>query len=305
MNDWAHHATEMIGKTELKRLSARSDPAGLTHLAGHVALLIATGVLIYLSSGTLWIWPAMFAHGVALIFLFAPLHETIHRTAFHSRALNDVVAFIIGVQIVLPREYFRAFHFAHHRFTQEADDPELATNKPASVGQLLWHVTGFPEWWWALKGLVVRACGRLQESFYATERVRRSVILESRWMLAIYAAALAGSLAAHSTVLLWYWVIPAVLGQPMLRLYLLAEHSACPRSPDMLENTRTTCTNGLVRFLAWNMPFHAEHHAWPSIPFHALPQTNALIRDKLRKTAPSYRAALGEIWQTMRAGKAL
>jgi fatty acid desaturase len=305
MNDWAHHATEMIGKAELKRLSARSDAPGLMHLASHVALLIVTGVLIYLSTGTFWVWPAMFAHGVALIFLFAPLHETIHRTAFHSRALNDVLAFIIGVLIMLPREYFRAFHFAHHRFTQEADDPELATNKPATVGQLLWHVTGFPEWWWALKGLVVRAGGRLSEPFYATERVRCSVILESRWVLAIYAAALVGSFAAHSTVLLWYWAIPVVLAQPMLRLYLLAEHSACPRSPDMLENSRTTYTNSAVRFLAWNMPFHAEHHAWPSIPFHALPRTNALIRDKLRTTAPGYRAALGKIWQTMRAGKTL
>ena len=305
MNDWAHHATEMIGKAELKRLSARSDAAGLMHLAGHVALLVATGMLVFAASGTIWLWPAMFVHGVALIFLFAPLHETIHRTAFHSRALNDVVAFIIGVLLVLPREFFRAFHFAHHRFTQEADDPELATNKPANAAQLLWHVTGLPMWWWGLKGLVARACGRLQEPFYATERVRRSVILESRWVLAIYAAALVGSVAAHSTVLLWYWVIPVMLGQPMLRLYLLAEHSACPRSPDMLENSRTTYTNRLVRFLTWNMPFHAEHHAWPSIPFHALPQTNALIRDRLRTTAPGYRAALGEIWRMMQAGKTL
>lgn len=305
MNDWAHNAVELIGKAELKRLSARSDAAGLAHLAGHVALLVASGSLIYLTTGTLWIWLAMFLHGVALIFLFAPLHETIHRTAFHSRALNDAVAFVAGLLVVLPREYFRAFHFAHHRFTQEADDPELATNKPATVGQLLWHVTGMPEWWWALKGLVTRACGRLPEPFYATERVRRSVILESRWVLALYGVALAGSLIAHNAVLLWYWVIPIVLAQPMLRFYLLAEHSACPRSADMLENTRTTYTNGLVRFLAWNMPFHAEHHAWPSIPFHALPRTNVLIRDKLRKTAPSYRAALWEIWTAMRAGKTL
>jgi fatty acid desaturase len=305
MNDWAHNAVELIGKAELKRLSTRSDAAGLLHLAGHVVLLIATGALIYLSTGTLWIWPAMFMHGTALIFLFAPLHETIHRTAFRSRVLNDVVAFVTGVLVVLPREYFRAFHFAHHRFTQEADDPELATNKPATVLQLLWHVTGMPEWWWALKGLVTRACGRLPETFYATERVRRSVILESRWVLAIYAAALVGSIAAHSAVLLWYWVIPIVLAQPMLRFYLLAEHSACPRSADMLENTRTTYTNGLVRFLAWNMPFHAEHHAWPSIPFHALPRTNALVRDQLRKTAPGYGAAMREIWTAMRAGKTL
>jgi fatty acid desaturase len=305
MNDWAHEAVALIGRAELKHLSERKDAPGLLHLSGHVALLIVTGVLVYLAFGTIWLWPAMFAHGIALIFLFAPLHETIHRTAFHSRALNDVTAFIIGVLVVLPREYFRAFHFAHHRFTQEAADPELATPKPANGWQLLWYASGLPVWWPALKGLAERACGVLHEPFYATDRVRRSVILESRWVLAIYAAALAGSIAAGSTLLLWYWIIPMLLGQPMLRLYLLAEHSACPRSADMLENSRTTYTNALVRFLAWNMPFHAEHHAWPSIPFHALPRTNALIHDKLRTTAPGYRAALGEIWQTMQAGKTL
>jgi len=305
MNDWAHAATELIGRAELKRLSERSDAPGLLHLGGHVGLLIVSAGLIYASFGTIWLWAAMLVHGVALIFLFAPLHETIHRTAFHSRALNDTIAFVIGALIVLPREYFRAFHFAHHRFTQEAADPELATPKPVNAWQFLWYVTGVSIWWSALKGLVERACGILSEPFYATGRVRRSVVVESRWVLAIYIAALAGSIAAGSTLLLWYWIIPLLLGQPMLRLYLLAEHSACPRSADMLENSRTTYTNALVRFLAWNMPFHAEHHAWPSIPFHALPRTNAIIRDKLRTTAPGYRAALGEIWKAMKAGRPL
>lgn len=305
MNDWAHIATELIGRSELKRLSGRRDAAGLLQLAGHLLLLIATGVLIHLSFGTIWLWPAMFVHGIVLTFLFAPLHEAIHRTAFHGRALNDVVAFAIGVLLVLPREYFRAFHFAHHRFTQEATDPELAVPKPATVPQFLWCVSGMPYWIAGVRGLFLRASGILREPIYATDRVRRSVVIEARWVLAIYAAALVGSVASGSAVLLWYWVIPALLGQPVLRLYLLAEHSGCPRTLDMLENSRTTYTNALVRFLAWNMPFHAEHHAWPSIPFHALPQANTLIRDRLRKTAPGYRAALGEIWGKMRAGKAL
>jgi len=305
MNDWAHTATQLIGRTELKRLSERSDAPGLLHLGGHVALLGPTGALIHLSFDTIWVWPAMFVHGVVLIFLFAPLHETIHRTAFHNRMLNDVVAFIIGVLILLPREYFRAFHFAHHRFTQKAGDPELETPKPSSVGRFLWYVAGLSTWWPALKGLVEHASGTLRESFYATDRVRSGVILEARASLFAYAIALGASIGNQSTVLLWYWVIPALLGQPMLRLYLLCEHAGCRRSTDMLENTRTTYTNALVRFLAWNMPFHAEHHAWPSIPFHALPQTNALVRDRLRVTAPGYCAALGEIWRTMRAGKPL
>src|SRR5215813_11277494 len=281
MNDWAHEAVQVIGREELKRLSERSDAQGLLQLGGHLALLLLSGYLVYLSFETIWLWPAMFAHGVVLIFLFAPLHEAIHRTAFRSRTLNDVVAFVIGVLLVLPREYFRAFHFAHHRFTQESDDPELAVPKPATVRQFLWHISGLPYWIAGLRGLVVRASGTLSEPIYATDRVRRSVVHEARWVLAIYAVALGLSIAAQSTVLLWYWVIPALLGQPMLRLYLLAEHSACPRSTNMLENSRTTYANAAMRFLAWNMPFHAEHHAWPSIPFHLLPQANAQIRSRL------------------------
>ena len=42
-----------------------------------------------------------------------------------------------------------------------------------------------------------------------------------------------------------------------------------------LTNTRTTLTNAAVRLLMWNMPFHAEHHLYPSIPFHRLADAHA------------------------------
>jgi fatty acid desaturase len=60
-----------------------------------------------------------------------------------------------------------------------------------------------------------------------------------------------------------------------LRLYLLAEHSGCDFSDNMLENSRTTYTTPWVCFLAWNMPYHAEHHYLASVPFHALPALHA------------------------------
>ncbi len=43
-----------------------------------------------------------------------------------------------------------------------------------------------------------------------------------------------------------------------------------------------------VRLLMWNLPFHAEHHLYPSIPFHALPATHGLIRDRLGFVADGY-----------------
>jgi fatty acid desaturase len=269
-------------------------------------LIAITGCLVFASLETMWLLPAMFAHGIALIFLFAPLHEAIHRTAFRSRGLNDAFGFVAGLLLLLPREYFRAFHFAHHRFTQDpATDPELATPKPATPARLIWHVTGIPMWIALFRGLLARAAGRLAEPFYATDRVRQAVITESRLALAIYLAALIGSIATGSTLLLWFWIVPVLLGQPMLRLYLLAEHGGCPRNPDMLENTRTTYTNALMRVLVWNGSFHAEHHAWPSIPFHALPRANTIVHDRLKTTAPGYRAVLSEVWSAVRQGRTL
>jgi fatty acid desaturase len=51
-----------------------------------------------------------------------------------------------------------------------------------------------------------------------------------------------------------------------------------------------------VRFLAWNMPFHTEHHANPAVPFHALPELHRRERAKLRAVAPGY-VAFHREWQ--------
>ena len=112
-------------KAALRGLAARSDGKGLARLAGHLALLAATGAAVLWSRGGWGLAPALVAHGIALVFLFAPLHETIHRTAFRRRWLNDAVARAAGFLLVLPADYFRAFHLQHHRFTQDpARDPE-------------------------------------------------------------------------------------------------------------------------------------------------------------------------------------
>ena len=96
------------------------------------------------------------------------------------------------------------------------------------------------------------------------------------------------SLTLQRADALLYWILPALAGQPFLRLFLHAEHTGCAPSDDMFANTRTTYTNALVRRLTWDMPFHVEHHAYPSVPFHALGRVNRLIRDRIRVGAPGY-----------------
>ena len=117
----------------LGSLTRRSDAAGVTQLAGHAGALLVTGYLVGVSIGTAWLPLALLVHGFVLIFLFAPLHETIHRTAFRSRWINTAVSWFCGALLMLPPDYFRAFHFTHHRYTQDPQrDPELAVANPSS-----------------------------------------------------------------------------------------------------------------------------------------------------------------------------
>jgi fatty acid desaturase len=49
----------------------------------------------------------------------------------------------------------------------------------------------------------------------------------------------------------------------------------------------------------WNMPYHAEHHLYPSTPFHLLPALHRELRDHLRRLAPGYVAANREILESL------
>jgi fatty acid desaturase len=284
-----------IDKKELKALSARSDAKGLLRFASHLVALTATGALIALGLGTSWLVPALVLHGVVLVFLFAPLHETIHYTAFRNRRLNQAVAWLCGMVLALPPGFFHTFHFAHHRDTQDpARDPELVRPKPRSLADYLVVLSGLPYWRERIGTTLRHALGRVDEPFVPARR-RMAVAAEARVLLAIYGLVAAASVVLESPAALLYWLAPVVLGQPALRVFLLAEHTGCPLVPGMLENSRTTPSNALVRWLTWNMGFHAEHHAYPALPFHALPQAHERLKDRITIQAPGYLAAHRQI----------
>ena len=267
-------------------LTARADRPGLIRLGVQVGAILALGAAIGLGIPG---WPLLLLpEGVLIIFLFTAMHEAVHRTAFATPWLNDGVAEAAGFLLIIPPEWFRLFHFAHHRHTQDpAKDPELATPKPATWPAYALHVSGLPQWRSAAKTLVLNALGRNSDAF-VTRAARPQIAREARVMLGLYAALAAASAATDSSLLLWVWILPALLGQPVLRLYLLAEHGLCPFAANMFENSRTTFTTRAVRWLAWNMPFHAEHHAIPSVPFHRLPELHRLAARNLRTTENGY-----------------
>ncbi len=270
---------------EKARLTARSDMAGLRHLALYLGLLGLTGTGLALQ---IPLWPLLLLpHGVLLVFLFTFSHECTHQTPFRTVWLNEAAGHFIAPLIALPFVWFRYFHLAHHKYTGDPEhDPELAGGgRPSTLAAWMLYLSGWKYWAGGLQTLWALAFRPITAP-YLPPRKHKAMRREARLILILYMLALLSLLV--SPLVLWLWIVPVLIGQPFLRLYLLAEHGLCPAVADMLENSRTTYTTRIMRFLAWNMPYHAEHHSFPAVPFHHLPAFHAWTRDNLKSTSDGY-----------------
>jgi fatty acid desaturase len=276
----------------LRRLSQRSNLSGAMQTGAHLACLSATALLVWVCLPYWYLLiPAMALHGVTIVTMFAPMHECVHRTAFASRRLNDAVGWIAGVLSFYNSTFYRHFHAWHHRYTQDpARDPELIYPKAASRRQYLMEISGLNFWLRRAIEYPLLALGRAKKPPFVPTNARRPIAVSMSMQLLIYAAGLL-SAALGSPAVLFFWFLPAVLAQPILRALLIVEHSGCSEDGNGLTDTRTTLAGFPIRLLMWNMPYHAEHHLYPAVPFHLLPALHREIGHRLAHVAPSYVAA--------------
>jgi fatty acid desaturase len=280
----------LIERSLLAELNNLRDGPAVRRVLAHLGLIAGGGMLWGQQALPLALrLAALVACGLGLATSFAGLHECSHRTAFRSKRVNDGVAWLLGLLSFYNATAYRRYHQWHHRYTHQPGlDPELDDPVPTSLGAYLLELSGWNWWTSKLQSYAQLLWGDLSAVSYLNAQVipqvRRSVWLQ----MGVYLALAAMSLIGGSGFLFWFWLLPLAVGQPFLRFVLLAEHSGCSFSADGTANTRTTLTNPLVRWLMWNMPFHAEHHLYASLPFHALPEAHQLIAPHLEHLDQGY-----------------
>ena len=250
--------TELIKQT--------SDLEGLKQVAWHGGCW-ALGAAVSILGASLNMWPVswlgMFFMSFVVSFNFMALHETVHRSAFKSRWLNYLVMHVAGFLCLRPATHYFYYHWGHHKYTGNPQmDSELQPSAldmdVSTIPGYLLYISGLPFWFDAITTTLSHAVGRVQphEKYLAAARARADVVAEARAYALLYAALLAACAAAGPAgpgpALLQYWILPSVLGQPMLRFYLFSEHRGCQDTPDsILANTRTTAAHPLYRRMAW------------------------------------------------------
>ena len=267
---------KLLSGAELKAFNAKSDLFGGLQMASHLGLIGGLGYLHYIAIGSWWVLASGFALGVAVNFLYAAQHELSHWTVFRTRYLNELFGRIIGFAMIFPRDYDLAMHQAHHRWTPNWERDGELTRAPYTLQSYSLYFIGITYWMNRVTGLVRRARGIIIEP-YIGKVIEEKIVRESRLHIAGYAVIALISLAFESWAAVTFWLLPMALTKWVHQLQNTIEHLGLSHESDILNNTRSTRTNAVMRWLCWQMPYHTAHHSYPSVPFWQLRKLNDKI----------------------------
>ncbi|WP_299194177.1 fatty acid desaturase [uncultured Litoreibacter sp.] len=270
---------DILTPQELRALSERSDAKGFLQLGTHFGAIAIVAILHAQAMGSWLVLLTGLVLGVLLNFLYAGQHELSHATVFKTRKLNEVFGRIIGFIQIFPRDFDQVMHFAHHQYTQDWErDGELVREPYTLTTYLLW-LTGVTYWRNRIVGNIRRARGIILEPYIRAEEEAK-VIKEARIHIALYALIALASITLGTWAALTFWILPMILTKPIHQLQNTIEHLGLSHEQDILENTRSTRTNALFRWLCWQMPYHTAHHTFPAVPFWKLRELNDKLESK-------------------------
>ncbi len=277
---------KLLEPEELRALNARSDLRGWLQLFSHLGAIGIAAALHAQAMGSAWVLVTGLILGVLVNFLYAAQHELSHGTVFATKPLNEIWGRIIGFVMLFPRDFDQVQHFAHHKWTQDWERDGELVREPYTLGTYLLWLSGISYWRNRVYGAIRRARGIVIEPYIRKDEEAK-IIRESRIHVALYALILLGSLALGSWAWATFWILPMVLTKPIHQLQNTIEHLGLSHEDNILENTRSTRANALIRWLCWQMPYHTAHHTFPSVPFWKLRDLNDKIEDQIG----------GEVWR--------
>ena len=282
-------------------LSARSSWKGLA-LVAHAWIVIAAAGAVAIR------WPAAIPLAAMIIGarqlgLSILMHDAAHGALHPDAKVGDWVAEWLCLGGVAP---YRAYHLQHHKFAQQAEDPDLGLSAPFPISKaslrrkIVRDLTG--QTWFKQR------FGRLGARLKArkpgepaipilTDEIRR----QRRWLVTNAVAAVAIGVATGA----WWgwfavWLLPrATWYQLVTRLRNIAEHALVAKNePDPLRHARTTHANLIERALIapYYVNYHCEHHMFMHMPCWNLPRARRLLaRDGVTarmEGAPGYLSVL-------------
>jgi fatty acid desaturase len=190
-------------------------------------------------------------------------------------------------------------HARHHTDTLIVGrDPEISAMRPARLARIISNLVGLYDVPKSLSLMAKHAVGRLTpdelDTVPASERYH--IARTARLGLAIYVVTVLLAVATRSVLPILLVGGPRMYGAFMHVIYGLTQHAGLGENVlDHRLNSRSVKMNRINRFLYWNMNYHVEHHMFPMVPYHRLPELHDEIQHDLAAMYPSIWATYREI----------
>ena len=281
----------------LARKSAWKGPALIAHawlvILAAAAMALAFPVTIPL---------AVMIIGARQLGLAILMHDAAHGALHPNLKVNDWLGENLTPGGLVP---YRTYHLGHHKFAQQAEDPDLGLSAPFPITPLslrrkivrdLTGQTHFKQRW---APLFKRIAERKPDQS-GLGILGRFIASRPRFFIGAAVTIAATAPFGYWWAWLVLWWLPSATWLPLVtRLRNIAEHACIAKDePDPLRHARTTRANLLERiFLApYYVNYHCEHHMFMHVPCYNLPRAHRLLRAKgvmpAMLTAPSYRDVL-------------
>jgi fatty acid desaturase len=292
-----------VPRKRMKELMRREDGPAIRDTAiwlGGMVLLGAAGAWLWISVSPWLAAPVLLLYGL----LYASAgdsrwHEAGHGTAFKTRWMDTAVYEIASFMMMREPTVWRWNHTRHHTDTIIVGrDPEIAAMRPARLARILLNFFGLVDVPTSFKLMFLHAVGRLtpDEAEVVPDQEQHRVYRKARIWLAIYAATVVVAVLTGSIVPFLLVGGPRIYATFMHLIYGLTQHAGMGENVlDHRLNTRTIKMCWFNRFLYWNMNYHVEHHMFPMVPFHRLPELHEQIKGDLAPVYPSIWAAYKEL----------
>ncbi|MCS6245789.1 MAG: NADH:ubiquinone reductase (Na(+)-transporting) subunit F [Opitutus sp.] len=289
-----------IPRETMRKLLERRDGPALRDTLLWFVLILGSAYATYALWGS-W-WAALPYAFYAVLYASTSdsrWHEAGHGTAFKTDWMNNVLYEIASFMVMRESTVWRWSHTRHHSDTIIVGrDPEIAVPRPPDLKALLlgfFNVNVYPCYF---KKIFRHASGRMSadEKTYIPETEFSKIYLKARVSVAIYATAIATAIVTRSILPLLFVGLANIFGSWLMVVYGLTQHTGLAENVlDHRLNCRTVYMNFIHRYLYWNMNYHVEHHMFPLVPYHNLPQLHAAVKDDCPTPYPSLFSAWREI----------
>ena len=294
---------ELFTPREWAPLSARSSWRGLLMVAHAWAVIVAAGAVFVIWPNPLTYILAVMLIGARQLGLAILMHEAAHGGLHPNLKVNDWVGEqLCAAPIGASLAQYRPYHLTHHKYAQQAEDPDLMLSAPfpttrASLRRkIVRDLTGQTFFKQRFGPLLGKLKGdQPRGAIFSGEVARQKPFL--LWNLGLLVVLSAGGLWWAWLAL---WIVPMATWFPLVtRLRNIAEHALVAKDEsDPFRHARTTRAGWIERALIapYHVNFHAEHHLFMHMPCWNLPKAHRLLVAKGRTegmlTAPGYLSVL-------------